>query len=624
MAVDYPRGCTNPTLRLKPYQEAVGKWFMDHPRQKGLIAMMGLGSGKTLTAINAAEMLLNGGVVNKVIIVTQPSLIDAFHRELSKCRNRSDGREDAYYTTTYQSFHSNLKSRAKRDIFPTPTTFLIIDEAHNLRSIGGKKRIDKKTGRKIETGVLFKSAFRGAEFVKHVLLLTGTPLVNSGTDIIALMALAHGSRGIFNEFSTKSFVKTYYDHTTSTLKSLHTLAPYLKNYLIYYFKTGDDIRFPRKTVTIHHVEMSEVQYELTRAIELKIADMLTTMVEKGILPQFEIEDENEEEGGKEDEDESSFRDKPSIQKLNVYLNRSRQLANTTDFREGKEIPKKIRQIVEMVKGGPKPAVIFSTFVGRGIDVVEHALVEGGIPEKRIRKVYGAMDESDRAHAVRRYNQRGKTDVLLISSAGGEGLNLLRTRQVHIVEPQWNMAKVDQAVGRAIRLDSHADLPPPERVVDVHYWVTKIPAAHHGEIPLSAEERLLELSQAKEVQIGVFKTFFKECSIPYPDEMIAGIPPRIRPASPTVTLPPELFSKPVEVSIALPPAKPPRPVKSPKPTKKKRRRSRSRSISPSGSRSPVRCKGKKPPCPPECIEVKATTMKMKDGTTRVRKAFCRKP
>ena len=622
MAVAYPRGCVNPTLRLKPYQEAVGKWFMDHPRQKGLIAMMGLGSGKTLTAINAAEMLLNGRVVDKVIIVTRPSLIDAFHKELRKCRGGSDGREDTYFTTTYESFHSNLKTRAKRDIFPTPTTFLIIDEAHNLRSIGGKKRVDKKTRRNIETGVLFKSAFRGAEFVKHVLLLTGTPLVNSGADLIALMALAHGSREIFEKFSTKSFVKTYYDDATSTLKSLDTLRPYLQNYLIYYFKTGDDNRFPRKTMTVHHVEMSEAQYELTRGIELEIAEILTKMREKGILPQLENEDESQE--GKVEE--SSIKDKPAYQRLNVYLNRSRQLANTADLKEGKDISQKIHQIVEMVKGGPKPAVIFSNFVGRGIEVVEHALVKGGIPAKRIRKVYGAMDEGDRAHAVKRYNQRGKTDVLLISSAGGEGLNLLRTRQVHILEPQWNMAKVDQAVGRAIRLDSHADLPPPERVVDVHYWVTKIPAVHQGEIALSAEERLMEMSQAKEVQIGVFKTFFKECSIPYPDEIVAGVPPRIRPTSPTATLPPEFLSKPSEVSIALPSVKQPRPVKPPKPVKpsKKRRRSRSRSISSSGSRSPVRCKGKKPPCPPGCIEVKATTMKKKDGTTKVRKAFCRKP
>lgn len=622
MAVAYPRGCTNPTLRLKGYQEAVGKWFIDHPTQKGLIAMMGLGSGKTLTAINAAEMLLNGRVIDKVIIITRPSLIDAFHRELKKCR--CSERENVYFTTTYESFHSNLKRKAKRDIFPTPTTFLIVDEAHNLRSIGGKKRVDKKTGRKIQTGVLFKSVFLGAEFAKHVLLLTGTPLVNSGADLISLMALAHGSRKILNKFPANSFVETYYDTATNTLKSLDVLRPYLQNYLIYYFKTGNDIRFPRKTVTVHHVEMSEAQYELTRGIELQIAEILTKMREEGFLPQIDNEDDHI---GKEDEDESCPKDAPACQRLNVYLNRSRQLANTADLKEGKDISQKIHQIVEMVKGGPKPAVIFSNFVGRGIEVVEHALLEGGIPVKRIRKVHGAMDKGDRAHAVKRYNQAGKTDVLLISSAGGEGLNLQRTRQVHILEPQWNMAKVDQAVGRAIRLDSHVDLPPHERVVDVHYWVTKIPAAHQGEIPLSAEERLMEMSQSKEVQIGAFKTFFKDCSIPYPVEMIVGVPPLVRPVPVPVPNPvavPSFLTKATEVSIALPQNRPVKPLSNPPKPSKKRRRSRSRSISPSGSRSPVRCKGKTPPCPRGCITVKETVMRRKDGTTRVRKAFCRKP
>ena len=62
-------------------------------------------------------------------------------------------------------------------------------------------------------------------------------------------------------------------------------------------------------------------------------------------------------------------------------------------------------------------------------------------------------------------------LLMISSAGAEGITLENVRHVHIMEPHWNPARHDQVVGRAIRICSHARLPMDERTVKVSFYVS---------------------------------------------------------------------------------------------------------------------------------------------------------
>ena len=62
-------------------------------------------------------------------------------------------------------------------------------------------------------------------------------------------------------------------------------------------------------------------------------------------------------------------------------------------------------------------------------------------------------------------------ALLITSSAAEGINLKCTRYVHIVEPYWNMVRVEQVVGRARRICSHQDLPEELRTVKVFFYLT---------------------------------------------------------------------------------------------------------------------------------------------------------
>ena len=65
------------------------------------------------------------------------------------------------------------------------------------------------------------------------------------------------------------------------------------------------------------------------------------------------------------------------------------------------------------------------------------------------------------------NKYGKiSKIIMISPAGTEGINLYNVRQVHIIEPHWNEVRIEQIIGRAVRICHHKDLPMDERKVDV--------------------------------------------------------------------------------------------------------------------------------------------------------------
>jgi hypothetical protein len=61
-------------------------------------------------------------------------------------------------------------------------------------------------------------------------------------------------------------------------------------------------------------------------------------------------------------------------------------------------------------------------------------------------------------------------VLMITASGSEGINLKNTRFVHIMEPYWNPARIDQVIGRARRICSHQQLPEELRTVEVFLYI----------------------------------------------------------------------------------------------------------------------------------------------------------
>jgi len=61
-------------------------------------------------------------------------------------------------------------------------------------------------------------------------------------------------------------------------------------------------------------------------------------------------------------------------------------------------------------------------------------------------------------------------VLMTTKTGAEGIDLHNVRQVHIIEPYWNPVRLQQVMGRAVRMNSHINLPEDERYVDIYTYI----------------------------------------------------------------------------------------------------------------------------------------------------------
>ena len=65
----------------------------------------------------------------------------------------------------------------------------------------------------------------------------------------------------------------------------------------------------------------------------------------------------------------------------------------------------------------------------------------------------------------------KLCIIMGTKSAAEGITLKNVRNVYIMEPYWNPARIEQVIGRAIRLNSHEKLPEDQRNVTVKLYMT---------------------------------------------------------------------------------------------------------------------------------------------------------
>ena len=180
-------------IQLKKHQLTVSNQLV---KEHGVIAVHSVGTGKTLTAISASQCLLTKEIVEHIIVITPTSLQKNFITQ-SLQYGLTQKQLDTYYTFyTIQGISNAVESG--KAISPNKS-LIIIDEAHNLRTLGGSR---------------FDSIFKYTKKADKVLLLTATPLINYSSDIINLIALARGEKSI----SEDKFYKMIEDKNTTELK----------------------------------------------------------------------------------------------------------------------------------------------------------------------------------------------------------------------------------------------------------------------------------------------------------------------------------------------------------------------------------------------------------------------
>ena len=117
------------------------------------------------------------------------------------------------------------------------------------------------------------------------------------------------------------------------------------------------------------------------------------------------------------------------------------------------------------------------------------------------------NNKEEVEALTHNNMNGeRVKVVLISQAGSEGIDLNYLRQVHIMEPWYNMNRIEQIIGRARRNCSHKELPLEERNVQLFLHATMVDKVE------SMDMFLYRKSEIKSIKIGKVSKILKSVAV----------------------------------------------------------------------------------------------------------------
>jgi hypothetical protein len=170
--------------------------------------------------------------------------------------------------------------------------------------------------------------------------------------------------------------------------------------------------------------------------------------------------------------------------------------NTIDSRTGKTYGEFKKNKMNMSDFHPATYILITGSVDdSGEDIPE-------IKQKQIRQVFNNIE-----------NKEGKLIKFVLGSrVMNEGITLENTREVHILDVHYNLGKVDQVIGRAIRMCKHMSLvsdknPFPQ--VNIYRYVVGI------KNKLSTDETLYQKAELKYILVKKIERLLKEVAIDCP-------------------------------------------------------------------------------------------------------------
>lgn len=146
--------------------------------------------------------------------------------------------------------------------------------------------------------------------------------------------------------------------------------------------------------------------------------------------------------------------------------------------------------------------------------------------------------------------------LMITKSGAEGINLKNVREVHVMEPFWHANRVDQVMGRAVRAESHVNLPPEERRVDMYMYMATFTKdqldvdnmLERRDAKLTTDQAIFELNNKKrllvEQMLRVITSASADCQIHEKEHAL--LDPAHRCVRPWKNVPPDAFAYSLDV------------------------------------------------------------------------------
>ena len=427
-----------------------------------------------------------------------------------------------YNIITYGSFVNRVlgskTSRGTRKPNINPLTnlnnsIIIIDEVHNITNNDTYHALYK----------ILKSSFN-----YRLILLTATPIYDNPKEIIEISNLlnikeSYNILPIRNELIDKKNknpvmytkdsinlkLKTPITHITDYGKELLKKALIGKiSYLSTNVETnpkkieiGEPLLNKVGSKNVVYCEMSEYQYNIyNESLKLDLHMNSNIDISKDI--ENLLADENMSDVDSEINDD----DVKELKSSSLYKNCSD--ASTMTYPNGlygKEgfkllqsdksilkLPKlqtyssKLATLLNNINNSKGNIFIYSNYVNNGgISLIKEMLLannyklysKNSSPNNKSFIVFDeklVAEKRDKLRKVFNSSQNKNGDIIKIiigSPIISEGITLKNVRQVHILEPTWNMSRINQIIGRAVRNYSHKDLPLDERYVEIFKYVS---------------------------------------------------------------------------------------------------------------------------------------------------------
>ena len=464
---------------MQPYQRRVAKRVAEGDN---LLVYHGLGSGKTRSAIAAAE-----GVGGPYAAVVPASLRENFMGEAEKWAPGSNP-EVLSYTGV------GMGKQPKQ----SPNT-VIMDEVQRIRN-------PASAGSRAAMNLAMQSP--------HRVLLSGTPIVNAPSDLAVPLSILTG-----DEMSPAAFNKQFVGSKTvspglmgwfkgiqptkvPTIQDERGLERLLENHVDYQpSRSPEGVKTNDERV---EVDLSPEQQDFYKLMWGKLP-WTTRWKLSNDYPLT----------GPEITHLSSFMTGPRQAALSLYPFHSSHDPMHA-FQTSSKLQSAMGSLKKTLASNPKAkALVYSNFIDAGLTPYAAALKAEGIP---FGQFHGTMNEEDRKRALADYNE-GRSRVLLLGPAAAEGISAKGTQLIQLLDPHWNEARLGQARGRGLRFDSHEGLPPELRDVKIQRFISKMPPPgwlgrlFGDEARPSADEVLEQQSRRKEELNEQFRDVLRRVGSP---------------------------------------------------------------------------------------------------------------
>jgi CO dehydrogenase/acetyl-CoA synthase epsilon subunit len=496
----YKRAAINADVKLYPHQQRV----VDDPSTSKILAHE-VGSGKTLTSIAKFEKMKEQGKAKKALVVVPASLRENFGKHgvgkftnskynivgttqerMKKTHKGIDSSAD-YNIVSYDLF----KKDPERYLKESGADTVISDESHRSKNEGTQVTNSLKRSRKL---------------YKNYIGLTGSVVSNSISDVQPLVDVSANRQHTLgknkNEFDKawlRRSSKKEYAHLPEKrrpvvgFKNKELLKKELAKHIDYvdYDDVKHFAKMPSKDLSVVKVPINSQQAKLYKKL-LKNDPAVRNLIKMKRLETL-----------KDEEAAQAFSKLIEARKL---MNSVGSATPKMTDRESSRVTPKTRKLLDdlqshLTQSKQGRALLFSHLINGGTDVLEAGLKERKIPYgKFIGKGNKGITEASRQADVEDYN-KGKKKVMLISSAGGEGLSLNDTTWEGVLDPHYNPEKMKQMEARGIRSGGLSKLPKEQRRVKVNRYLSTMPKTL-GIFPSSyktPDEFIYEISQNKNKQ-----------------------------------------------------------------------------------------------------------------------------